>query len=128
MAKKGSRAWWTQEVDRLWSEIVKIKAGYRCEETNATDNLQSAHIIRRNYRNVRWDLENGICLVNKRHVWYTHHPLEWENFIKAYKGKAYYEKLRAKALIRKQWRLSEIKKKYEEFETYRKDLLRRRNR
>jgi hypothetical protein len=40
--------------------------------------LQCAHIISRRYLAIRWADDNAMPLCSAHHVYYTHHPLEWE--------------------------------------------------
>ena len=42
-------------------------------------NLQCGHIISRRYRAVRWAADNAKPLCGAHHVYFTHHPLEWED-------------------------------------------------
>ena len=55
-------------LDALWSRAVKKKAGFKCENCDSTDNLQSHHVIHRTKWAVRYKLENGVCLCDKCHV------------------------------------------------------------
>lgn len=54
--------------DELWSEAVKLRAGNKCEICQKTERLNSHHIITRNNYNVRYDLENGVCLCVGHHM------------------------------------------------------------
>ena len=51
-----------KKLDKLWSDRVKERAGYRCERCPKTDYLNSHHIIGRINLSLRWNLENGVCL------------------------------------------------------------------
>lgn len=68
--------------DTLFSKIVRSR-GF-CENCGATDNLQCAHGISRRYRNIRWAEDNAFCLCASCHVFYTHRPLEWEDWMRAH--------------------------------------------
>ncbi len=58
----------TKTLDKLWSKKVKELAGNRCEICFVTGVKLNAHHIqgRKNY-NVRWNLDNGVCLCNDCH-------------------------------------------------------------
>lgn len=43
-----------KKLDKVWSERIKIKAGYKCEVCGTTRALNSCHIIGRRYRSTRW--------------------------------------------------------------------------
>lgn len=85
-----------QLCDILFSQIVRT-AG-KCFKCNRTTGLQCAHIVSRSYHATRWDLDNAVCLCNGCHVYYTHHPLEWEVFICIKIGKDEYDQLKKRAL------------------------------
>ena len=71
-----------KEADKLFSQQVRARgicqaAGFRFE---CSMQLQCAHIISRRYKAVRWVEENALSLCGAHHIWFTHHPLEWEDF------------------------------------------------
>ncbi len=43
--------------------------------------LQCTHIISRSYKVIRTDERNALALCHGCHLYYTHHPLEWREFI-----------------------------------------------
>ena len=53
----------------MWQEIVKLKAGYRCEypNCNKTDYLNAHHIHSRSKKSTRYDPDNGIALCSGHH-------------------------------------------------------------
>jgi len=53
----------------LWQEIVKKRAGYRCEYANCrkTEHLNAHHIYSKSRRSTRYDPDNGICLCASHH-------------------------------------------------------------
>lgn len=79
--RKGKRASIARECDRLWSLIVKRKG--RCDECGSAQYLQAAHGISRRYRATRWLPINGFALCRKHHVFWTHRPLEWTEWLRA---------------------------------------------
>lgn len=71
------------KLDKAWSEVVKFRAGYKCEVSGNTTNLNSHHYISRNNRMLRWDPRNGICVNAGFHTLNTnsfHKNPEWGHF------------------------------------------------
>lgn len=84
------------KADTLFSQ--KVRAAGRCARCGAADRLQCAHIVSRRYLCTRWDKDNAICLCAGCHMYFTHRPLEWEEWITSRIGTANYEELKRKAL------------------------------
>ena len=86
------------EADRLFS--LQVRAVGYCE--NDTDrhngNLQCAHGFSRSYKATRWDRRNGFCLCAGCHVFYTHHPIEWAEWMLDRLGDRTLKELRELAL------------------------------
>jgi len=60
-----------KKLDKQWSELIKIRAGYKCEvcgKPAGQCKLNSHHIIGRRNKTTRWDLRNGCCLCVKHHM------------------------------------------------------------
>jgi len=57
------------EMLDLWSQLVKWRADYKCEYCGSTVRLHSHHVIRRGKYQLRWDLENGVCLCQRHHMY-----------------------------------------------------------
>ena len=79
----------TKRADALYSALIRSRgwceaAGYRLA---CKGNLQCAHIIRRTYRATRWrtDPRNALCLCAAHHFFFTHHDLDWRDFIEVYR-------------------------------------------
>ena len=68
--KTKTKKTWKNQLDKLWSEIIRSK-GY-CEICGTTVNLNAHHIISRHNKVLRWDLQNGICLCVSCHKFSTH--------------------------------------------------------
>lgn len=102
--------------DELWSKLVKIRAGFRCEYCWRKDHLNSHHIFSRNNRATRFLLENGICLCVGCHTMsskFSAHktPLEFALWIIAERWQERYDNLKAKS--------KEIRDKdYDKVQTY----------
>ena len=73
-----------KDCDDLWSEIVKLKAGYVCEKCGKGKPevvLNSHHIITRERKSTKWLIENGICLCFFHHFHWAHkHTQEFEEW------------------------------------------------
>ena len=103
---------WVKKCDKIFSEAIKYRDHWRCVETGATDNLQTAHVISRSYKAIRWDMDNAMCLSARRHAWYTYHPIEWRAFCVKYLGKQKYEALEKKAREGRGWGEKGLKELY----------------
>lgn len=101
MAKKKKKSV-TKQLDEIWSEIIKIIGGYKCEYCGKTSYLNSHHIFSRSNYAVRWEPINGSCLCSGHHTLsstFSAHktPIEFVEWIKEKRGEDWYEKLRAMA-------------------------------
>jgi len=70
------------KCDKLWSETIKERAGWKCElagkdNVKCTNVMQGAHLITRNVLALRHDLRNGRCLCSGHHSYYTFRPDLW---------------------------------------------------
>jgi len=55
-------------LDRIWSFAVKERDNFTCRYTNCSNkNVDSHHIIKRQFRTLRWDLDNGLTLCKSHH-------------------------------------------------------------
>ena len=90
-----------KHCDNLWSELVKIKAGFGCEYCGNRQYLNSHHIFSRSNRSTRWDDKNGIALCPSHHTLgnFSAHkaPLEFAEWLKEKRGEVWYNDLRRKA-------------------------------
>jgi hypothetical protein len=92
-------------LDNLWSEIVKLNANNKCEFENCdkTTYLNSHHIFSRTNFNLRWDINNGICLCSGHHLLKNDSahkaPIEFVEWLKIKRGKKWYSSLREKAKL-----------------------------
>jgi len=79
-----------KRLDAVWSELVKKKAGMKCEVCGKTRNLNSHHIFSRAKKSVRWDVLNGICLCVGHHIGneFSAHktPYSFNKWLEKYKG------------------------------------------
>jgi len=116
------------KLDIAWSQLVKLRAGMRCEVPNCGKTiLNSHHIYSRSKKSTRWHPENGICLCVGHHTFsstFSAHktPLEFTQWLLEYKGRDYIDRLQLRANttsklhpFEKDLLLNELKK---EIETY----------
>ena len=77
LAKKG---YYIKKLDSLISGKVR-SLGFcqRCGERNKK--LECAHIISRNNKTLRWDLQNTLCLCTTCHFWAHQDPLGFALFV-----------------------------------------------
>ena len=91
------------KLDIAWSLLVKLKAGMKCEIPNCRKTtLNSHHIYSRSKKSTRWEAMNGICLCVGHHTFsstFSAHktPLEFTDWLRAYKGEEFMELLTIKA-------------------------------
>lgn len=85
-----------KQADTLFSQIVR-SAG-RCANCSSTEHLQCAHGFSRRYRAVRFDERNAWPLCRSCHVYFTHRPLEWDDWMVSRLGDHRYVELRHEAL------------------------------
>lgn len=92
-----------KKLDDAWRELVKLRAGNKCEYCKATNKqLHAHHIFSRSKKSVRWDVNNGISLCAGHHVLsssFSAHktPTEFTYWLEGYRGKEYIELLTIKA-------------------------------
>lgn len=94
--KKPKKQSQLKQADALWGQL--IRAPGRCIECGSTSNVQAAHCIGRAYRKVRHDPRNGVPLCAHHHVFWTHRPLEWDDWLRAHWGQELYDEMRDLAL------------------------------
>ena len=83
-----------KKLDDAWSELVKLKAGNKCEYCGAdrkVKQLHSHHIYTRSNKAGRWNVSNGVALCAGHHVLsssFSAHktPVEFTRWLDKYKG------------------------------------------
>lgn len=80
----------------MFSKLVRAK-GF-CHRCLKTEGLQCAHVFSRRYLTVRWDFRNAFCLCQGCHVFFTHRPIEWEDWCRKQMGDQAYDTLRLDAI------------------------------
>jgi hypothetical protein len=107
-------------VDDLWSKLVKLKAGNKCEYCGKTDGLNSHHLFSRTNRVLRWNENNGVCLCVYHHIFgvFSAHkaPIEFIEWLREKRGEGWYTLLReqAKVIIKGKLDLERIKRELQD--------------
>jgi ribosomal protein S14 len=88
-----------KELDTLWSKLVKLRAGNKCEKCGRKDTLISHHIYSRSNPAVRWDERNGCCLCVSHHTFsaqFSAHktPIEFIEWLREKRGETWYQTIR----------------------------------
>ncbi len=100
---KRDRKFKKEYIDLLWGELVKLRAGLKCEYCGNPKTLNSHHVFSRSNMALRWDEDNGICLCALHHVLglFSAHkaPLEFAEWIKEKRGETWYEALLFKSRV-----------------------------
>lgn len=97
------------KLDAAWSELVKLRAGNKCEYCGTTSKqLHSHHIFSRHNKSTRWDVHNGICLCAGHHVLsakFSAHktPTEFTYWFERYRGRENLTLLMVKKNQAKKW-------------------------
>mgnify|MGYP001611952502 CR=1 FL=1 len=90
-----------KRLDALWSELVKLRAGNKCEVCKITRNLNSHHVYSRAKMSVRWQVINGYCLCVNHHIGvkFSAHksPNDFAEWSKKDRGQSWFDLLSAQA-------------------------------
>jgi len=91
-----------KRLDEAWSELVKLRADYKCEYCGIERTLNSHHIYSRANKSVRWLPDNGICLCASHHALnsrFSAHltPVEFTEWLYQVKGENFMLMLKIKA-------------------------------
>lgn len=79
MKKRLSKKPTIKQIEKLWSECVKARAGYKSEISGKTDCVQSHHIMQKGNYRLKTGLENGICLTKGEHFgWHNLNDSAWK--------------------------------------------------
>jgi hypothetical protein len=69
-----------KDLDKLWADVVKARAGHKSEYSGKTERLNAHHIHGKpNYR-LRYELDNGVSITSGEHKFIAHHTGRQENF------------------------------------------------
>jgi hypothetical protein len=84
------------ECDKLWSDCIKARAGYKSEISGKSGALHAHHLVGKPTLRLRYDLENGIALTPGEHFYIAHNTGRQEKFrenVKALRGEDIFERL-----------------------------------
>ncbi len=98
MTAQKTRRNWSKQCDVLFSRIVRSRGV--CEiktDTECLGALQCCHGFSRRYRATRWDFDNAFAGCARHHLYWTAHPIEWDEWMRDTLG-SHYEGLRYLAL------------------------------
>ena len=108
LVKKTSRKSLVAKLDKLVSE--QVRAFGKCERCGKKETLQTAHIYSRNYKHLRWDYENLLCLCSGCHFWWHLNPVEAILWVGGLKDLKYLAKMRQNTTPIKDWELVDLYK------------------
>lgn len=86
------------EADRLFSLLIRARGHCESGRPNHAGPLQCAHGFSRRYMGTRWVTANAWCLCAGCHVYWTHRPIEWDEWMRSSLGNNLYAQLRCRAL------------------------------
>jgi hypothetical protein len=88
----------TKKLDDLFRDIMRAQGRcHRCGRRSPEVVLQCAHGFSRRYRGTRWDEEANFCLCSGCHFYFTHRPIEWDDYMKNVWGEEKYWRIRRQA-------------------------------
>lgn len=62
-----------KECDRLWAEVVKLRAGGRSQISGKREPVMNAHhVVGKPNNRLRYEIDNGICLTPSEHIYGIH--------------------------------------------------------
>lgn len=81
-------------LDSLWRNRVYERCYGRCIMCGSTSSLECHHIIKRRFRNTRWDINNGALLCQTHHIFAESHPREFAALLDKKYGEGFYDGLK----------------------------------
>jgi hypothetical protein len=108
--QKTSRKKLEQALDIAWSIKVRSKGFCAvCGPHIRHDVLHAHHIFSRKHKGTRWDLQNGVCLCPRHHLYHAHKDImEFGLWCIDYFGQAQIDRLRIKAMSVSKWHESDL--------------------
>lgn len=104
-----------KELDKIWSKSVKKKYPC-CIACGRTTSLNAHHIFSRSYMNTRWDVDNGVTLCFRCHLYGAHQKYEeFRDKIIELIGSEAFDKLKLKSKEIKKWDKEELQELLESF-------------
>jgi hypothetical protein len=84
------------EKDKIWSESVAYRAKMVCEICGSLG-CDAHHLFKRRYIKTRWDIDNGIWLCRREHIWAENNPRKFKEWFILVRGRDIYKQLFNKA-------------------------------
>ncbi len=93
-----------KKADTLWGELIKLRAGNRCEKCGRNGMVQSHHIWTRENLHMRHDPQNGVCLCPRCHTFdpkeSAHlNPENFRDWLIKRKGQRWFDKMKALSFL-----------------------------
>lgn len=95
----GVRAVGRCEMDGFTITHRDVAGNERVIEIKCKGNLQCCHIVGRSYKATRWLRKNALCGCQAHHKYYTHHSLEWEEFVAKKYGPRFLAAMKRRAYV-----------------------------
>lgn len=114
--RKRSKSSLTRSLDSLCSTIIRSRG--QCDFCAYTETLQCAHIYSRSYRNLRWYLNNLLCLCAACHFEAHKKPIEFTFKVQNILGEEKLSDLVLKSQSIKKWTLDELISYEEKLKNY----------
>ena len=68
-----------KQLDKLWGDCVKARAGMKSEFSGNPGILHPHHIMQKPNHRLRWELDNGVCLTGGEHFgWHRQAKSSWD--------------------------------------------------
>jgi len=119
MPRKPSKKTLGKKLDTVWSQLVKLQAGNKCEVCGKTESLNSHHIVGRRNLRLRWETYNGVCLCAGCHTFRTNsfhqNPVWAEEWLRENRGEDL-KLVRATMNEIKKWTIEDMQEKLEELQ------------
>ena len=61
-----------KQLDKLWADCVKARAGMKSEYSGKTIGLNAHHIHGKSNYRLRYELDNGVCITSGEHFYIAH--------------------------------------------------------
>ena len=68
------------ELDKLWSQVIKLRAGMKSEYKDIPGYLAAHHILGKPTRALRYNIDNGVCITVGQHKFVAHHAGRQDDF------------------------------------------------
>lgn len=119
MPRKPSKKTVKNKLDTVWSKLVKLQAGNKCEVCGNSETLNSHHIVGRRNLRLRWEVMNGVCLCVKHHKFGNQsaheNPVWFEDWLKENRGSDL-KLIRSTMNEIQKWSIEDMQEKLEELQ------------